>query len=109
MLNSPSPNPELLKTVLQPLLEDFEDWFGRSQILLETEKIPFLTSQEQTELLERVKVAQKEVQAARTLFEATQNQVGVDTRILLPWHHLVTECWQVTIRLRQSQSESNPS
>ncbi|HEY9668852.1 MAG TPA: DUF2605 family protein, partial [Coleofasciculaceae cyanobacterium] len=31
---------ELLKSVLQPLLEDFQYWFSRSRSLLETEDIP---------------------------------------------------------------------
>ncbi|MDJ1183473.1 DUF2605 domain-containing protein [Roseofilum casamattae] len=106
MLNSSLPDPELLKVVLEPLLDDFEYWFGRGRTLLETENITFLTAQERTELLERVQLAQKEVQATQTLFQATGGQVGIDMEILVPWHNLVTQCWQVAIKLRQSNQES---
>lgn len=32
---------ELLKSVLQPLLTDFQFWFSRSRALLETDEISF--------------------------------------------------------------------
>lgn len=104
MLNPKLPEPDLLKAVLQPLLEDFQYWFERSRQLLEREEIPFLSSNEQLDLLNRVKQAQQEVRIAQTLFEATVGQVGVETAVLMPWHQLLTECWQVAIRFRQEQS-----
>ncbi|MGB3654366.1 MAG: DUF2605 family protein, partial [Rivularia sp. (in: cyanobacteria)] len=55
MRDSNLPEPELLKTVLQPLLEDFEYWFARSRTFLETEQLSFLDKQEQSDLLTRVK------------------------------------------------------
>ncbi len=70
MLNSNLPEPELLKTVLKPLLQDFHYWFGRSLALLETERIDFLTSKEQLDLLERVTQAKQEVSVAQIMFEA---------------------------------------
>jgi hypothetical protein len=91
---------ELLKTVLQPLLEDFQYWFSRSRSLLETEDITFLSKDQQSDLLERVKKAQQEVIAAQMLFQATNGQVGVETATLVPWHRLVSECWQVGMRWR---------
>lgn len=103
MLNSNLPESELLKTLLKPLLQDFQYWFGRSRSLLETERVSFLTSQEQLDLLERVKQAQNEVNAAQIVFEATGEQVGIDMTVLVPWHHLVTECWKVTMQLRLPQ------
>ena len=51
MLNPKLPEPDLLKAVLQPLLEDFGYWFERSRQLLEREEIPFLSSTEQLDLL----------------------------------------------------------
>lgn len=106
MLNSNLPESELLKTLLKPLLQDFQYWFGRSRSLLETEKINFLTAEEQTNLLERIKQAQQEVSAAQLVFEAMGEQVGIEVAVLVPWHHLVTECWKVAMRLRLQQSQA---
>ncbi|MEL4894509.1 DUF2605 domain-containing protein [Crocosphaera sp. Alani8] len=107
----PHSNPteqELLKTILEPLLEDFQYWFSRSRHLLETERISFLSLQEQAELLERVKTNQQEVQTAKILFQATGKQAGIDTRALVPWHKLVAECWQVSMKWRSQQQENHP-
>jgi Protein of unknown function (DUF2605) len=104
MLNSNLPEPELLKTVLKPLLQDFQYWFGRSLALLETERIDFLSSQEQSDLFERVKQAKQEVSVAQIMFEATGEQVGIEMSALMPWHQLVTECWKVAMRLRLQNS-----
>ena len=106
MQNSYSPDAEFLKTVLQPLFEDFQYWFDRSRTLLETQPIDFLTSEEQAQLLERVKQAQQMVDAAQLLFQATDGQVGIDISTLIPWHQLLTECWQVGMRFRVQQSKS---
>jgi Protein of unknown function (DUF2605) len=97
------PEVDLLKTVLQPLLEDFQYWFDRSRSLLETYRIDFLDQEEQMTLLERVKQAQQEVSSAQALFQATSGQVGIDTSVMVPWHQLVTECWQVRIRFHRGQ------
>jgi hypothetical protein len=106
MLNSNLPEPELLKTILQPLLEDFQYWFERSRHLLETEQIAFL-DQQQFDLLERVKQAQQEVNSAQMLFQATGGQVGIDMAAIMPWHHLLTECWKVGMRFRAERSPQN--
>ncbi|NJR65093.1 MAG: DUF2605 domain-containing protein [Leptolyngbyaceae cyanobacterium CRU_2_3] len=95
------PEADLLKTFLHPLLEDFQYWFSRSRSLLEAYRIDFLDTQQQSDLLNRVKQAQQEVSAAQSLFQATDYQAGVDTSMMMPWHHLVTECWQVGMRFRQ--------
>jgi hypothetical protein len=105
MLNSNLPEPELLKTVLQPLLEDFKYWFGRSRSLLETERISFLSIEQQSDLLNRVKQAQQEVSTAQMLFQATGRQVGIDMATLMPWHRLVTECWEIGMRFRSEQAK----
>lgn len=95
---------ELLKSVLQPLLEDFQYWFSRSRCLLETEDITFLSEEQQSDLLARVQHAQQEVSTAQMLFNATEGQVGIETSTLVPWHRLVSECWQVGRRWRSTQS-----
>jgi hypothetical protein len=99
---------ELLKSVLQPLLEDFQYWFSRSRSLLETEDLPFLSEQQQADLLTRVRTAQQEVSTAQMLFQATDGQVGIETATLLPWHRLVSECWQVGTRWRASRLTPAP-
>lgn len=105
MSNSNLPEPELLKTVLQPLLEDFQYWFERSRSFLETEQIAYLSTKQQSELLERVKQAQQEVSTAQMLFQATGGQVGIDMATLMPWHQLLTDCWKVAMRFRSDQSK----
>ncbi len=100
---------ELLKTILEPLLEDFQYWFSRARNLLESERITFLSVEEQTDLLERVKKNQQEVQTAKILFEATEKQAGIDTRALVPWHKLVAECWQVSMKWRSHKQENPPT
>lgn len=111
MLNSNLPEPDLLKSLLQPLLEDFQYWFGRSRKFLETEDIPFLESQQQSDLLSRVKQAQNEVNTVQTMFHATGSQVGVETSTLFQWHQLVAECWKISMRYRMERKhdQSNGS
>lgn len=94
---------ELLQNILQPLLVDFEYWFGRSTELLEREQISFLSSRAQESLLTRVKQAQQEVSVAKMLFQAVGGQAGIEPSQMVAWHQLVTECWQVSMQLRQSQ------
>jgi hypothetical protein len=97
---------ELLKTLLEPLLGDFQYWFSRARTLLEAELLPFFSQEEQTSLLERVIQAQQEVLSAKMLFEAMNEQVGVDMAMLMVWHQLVTECWQVSTRLRNHKQNN---
>ena len=99
---------ELLKTVLEPLLEDFQYWFSRSRSLLETENITFLSEEQQSDLLARVRNGQQEVSTAQMLFQATDGQVGIETATLLPWHRLLGECWQVGMRWRAMTSTAPP-
>ncbi|MEB3292020.1 MAG: DUF2605 domain-containing protein [Synechococcales bacterium] len=108
MFNPPSdsslpPDPNLLRTLLEPLLDDFEHWFSRSRSLLEEERLTFLEPDRQTDLLQRVCQAYQEVTTTRTLLNATAGQVGVDTSVLLTWHRLVHECWAVSMK-RRSQA-----
>jgi Protein of unknown function (DUF2605) len=103
MQDSNLPGTELLKTVLEPLLEDFQYWFARSRKFLETEQLSFMSHQEQSDLLLRVKQAQAELSTAKMLFTATDKQVGIDMTTLMPWHQLVTECWNVVMRFHQEK------
>ncbi|MGL5080208.1 MAG: DUF2605 domain-containing protein [Microcoleaceae cyanobacterium] len=100
---------ETLKRVLEPLLEDFQYWFGQSQHLLEQETFSFLTGEQQSDLLGRVKRAQQEVGSAKALFQAIGGQAGVEMSVLIPWHQLLTECWQVSARFRTEQAKGSGS
>ncbi len=95
MLNSSLPEPEILKTILQPLLEDFEYWLQRSQAKLESKPLNLLPASQQTQLLERVLNAQKEISAARVLLQATEGQAILEMPVVMAWHNLVIECWKV--------------
>ncbi|MGD1854716.1 MAG: DUF2605 domain-containing protein [Leptolyngbyaceae cyanobacterium] len=108
MYSSDAPEPELMKAVLQPLLDDFQHWFSRSIDLLESETIDFLGKQEQQDLLDRVRKAQQLVSASQALSQATGNQAGVDMSVVMSWHQLVQECWNVSIRFRRQQAQANP-
>lgn len=101
MHDSNLPGTELLKTVLEPLLGDFQYWFGRSRQLLETEQLSFMSHEEQSDLLLRVKQAQEQVNTAKMMFTATNGKVGIDMNTLMPWHQLVTECWNASMRFHQ--------
>lgn len=94
---------ELLKTILEPLLEDFQYWFERSHSLLESEQMPFFTDREQARILERIVRARQEVQTAQMLFKATNGAAGIDPKMLLPWHQLVAECWNIAKKRRESK------
>ncbi|WP_138497689.1 DUF2605 domain-containing protein [Nostoc sp. PA-18-2419] len=102
MPDSDLPGTQLLKRVLEPLLDDFQFWFTRSRDLLETNQLSFMSNQEQSDLLSRVKQAQEELNTAKMLFNATDGQVGIDMATLMPWHQLVTECWNVGMRFHQA-------
>jgi hypothetical protein len=104
MFSSNSSDAELLKSLLEPLLDDFQYWLERSRLFLEKEEISFLEGDQQADLLARVITAQQEVSTARMLFRATDGRAGVETAVLTPWHNLVTECWQVAMRWRTEQS-----
>ncbi|NEP60488.1 MAG: DUF2605 domain-containing protein [Symploca sp. SIO2G7] len=105
-MSQPQPSEkELLQNLLTPLLDDFQYWFSQSRSLLESEEITFLSKQQQTELLTRVKQAQQEVSTAQMLFQATGRQVGLEIATLMPWHQLVSDCWQVAMRWRSLKSE----
>lgn len=104
MFNPNHPDSDLFKTILEPLLDDFEYWFSRSRSLLEAQHIPFLSADEQKELLQRVMTSQQEVSTVQALLKATGGQAGVDSSVLVTWHHLVSECWQVSLKLRSQQS-----
>jgi hypothetical protein len=98
--------PDLIKELLSPLLDDFEFWFERSEKLFTSEAMLGTEATTQAALLNQVREAKQSVAAARSLLNVTEGQAGVDTQVLLRWHRLVTECWQVARLHRQSQNPS---
>ncbi|MGJ3251740.1 MAG: DUF2605 domain-containing protein [Elainellaceae cyanobacterium] len=100
MLSPDSPERDLLEDLLKPLLEDFQNWFARVQLLLETELMPFFNTEQQADFLALVEQAYQEVRAAQMLMEATDYRVGVELSLLWAWHQLATECWQLAVRFR---------
>ncbi len=107
MIPSSIPDSELLKSLLEPLLEDFQHWLGRARTLLTHEQIAFLSTDEHADLLARVEQVLQEVNVSQSLFQATGCQAGVDPAMMMQWHRLVAECWQVMIRFRLG--EANPT
>jgi len=106
MSNTANPDPEILRQILEPLLEDFTYWFDRSQKLLSGERLTFLTEAQQQQLLQRVQNAIKEVGVAKSLFKITGHQVGVDMATMRPWHELLVECQAVGMRYYRNQAIS---
>ncbi|MEM6253501.1 MAG: DUF2605 domain-containing protein [Cyanobacteria bacterium P01_D01_bin.156] len=104
MSSSNAPETQLMKAVLGPLLDDFQHWFGRSITLLEAETIDFLGEHRQQDLLARVREAQQLVSASQALFQATDSEAGVDVSVVMSWHRLVHECWNVAMQFRQQQT-----
>jgi hypothetical protein len=104
MSNTTTPDPEMLRQILEPLLEDFVYWFDRSRTLLSKERINFLIEADQAKLLARVENAIKEVGAATALFRVTGHQVGVDMAAMRPWHELLMECQAVGMRYYRNQA-----
>ena len=104
MSNTASPDPEMLKKLLEPLLDDFIYWFDRAQKLLSSQRLDFLTEDDQQKILERVEHALKEVNVAIALFRVTGHQVGVDMTTMRPWHQLLMECQAIGMRYYRNQA-----
>ncbi len=92
---------ELLKNVLEPLLDDFQYWFERSHTLLKSEQLPFFSTQEQEELLKKIETSWQEVNTAKMLFKLTDGRAGIEPKMLLPWHRLVAECGRIAQKWRE--------
>jgi Protein of unknown function (DUF2605) len=96
------PDPDLLRQVLAPLLEDLDYWFSRSRQLLETESLDFMAAVDQQAMLDRVLEAQRAVGVSQTLLSATDGQAGVEMSLMMDWHKLVAECWALSAQHRSA-------
>ena len=99
--STPPEDADLLKSVLPPLLDDFQHWFGHTISLLESQTVSFLTAAEQSDLLARVHTAQQQVSVSQALSSATDSQAGIEMPVVMSWHKLVHGCWGVALRLRK--------
>jgi hypothetical protein len=104
MNDSTFPDSEVLKNILEPLLEDFIYWFGRSLLLLEQEQIDFLTDLQKNDLITRIKDSLLAVNTAKIMYKLSGEQVGIEVQAMMPWHKLLMECQAVGMRFRQSQA-----
>ena len=96
-------NANLMKTVLPPLLADFQHWFASTIEMMATRDVSFLTAEQQQNLISQVQLAQKQVSASQVLSSATDGQAGVEMPMVMSWHKLVHECWGVALRSRQEE------
>ncbi|MGB3766963.1 MAG: DUF2605 domain-containing protein [Phormidesmis sp.] len=99
----------LLKTILPPLLDDFQHWFNRTLTLLDTQEISFMSAAEAQDLKVRVQDAQKQVSASKALTSLTDSQAGIEMPVVMAWHKLVHECWGVALRFRRENGSENES
>ena len=100
---------QILNELLSPLLQDFHEWFGKSVALLQDNQIDFLSTDQQANLLERVREAQMELQSAEQLYNFSDNSVGIDPKLVVKWHRLLMECGNVGRRFRQLRDTQSPA
>lgn len=96
----PSAPAELLDSLLNPLLEDFDASFRRGLLLLDHCPQRVLKPAEQAELRQRLERAQAELLAARALRSATPAPMALEMATIAPWHALVVEVWSLSAALR---------
>ncbi len=97
---------ELMRQILDPLIQDYHYWLGRSQRFLAEENLAELISaDEKTSLLNRILEAQSELQVAESLYKLSNTEVGIDPGLMAKWHRLLMECAELGRQFRQS----NPS
>lgn len=91
---------ELLDSLLNPLLEDFDGSFARGLKLLEICPERVLDHARQAELRGRLEQAQAELRAARALRAATPAPMALEMATIAPWHALLVEVWSLSAALR---------
>lgn len=101
-----TPDQSLMQDVLEPLLEDFQYWFSEAKALLDSPKASCLVIEQRQTLIEQISAAQQEVSAVSTLLKATGGQAGVDMPVVMHWHQLVGQCWQVSRQIRLADQAS---
>ena len=95
---------EILESLLESLLTDFEYWFSRGYELIEQSSDEILSFEERQDLSGRLEEGLQAVKAARALTRAAGQPVAVSMKAMAPWHGLVTEVWGLSARLNRLQS-----
>ena len=100
------PDKPIVQEILEPLLDDFQYWFGETQSLLDSPQADCLAASDRQALIQALSEAQQAVATARTLMLATSGHAGVDMAVVTQWHQLVNKCWQTSRYIRQ-QNQAN--
>ena len=95
---------DILESLLESLLTDFEYWFTRGYELIEQSSDEIMTLDERQDLSARLEEGLQAVNAARSLTRAAGKPVAVSMKAMAPWHGLVTEVWGLSARLNRLQS-----
>ena len=95
---------EILESLLESLLTDFEYWFARGYELIEQSSDEILNVEERQDLSGRLEEGQQAVKAVRALTRAAGQPVAVSMKAMAPWHGLVTEIWGLSARVGRSKS-----
>ena len=106
-LTDPSADAEacdILESLLESLLTDFEYWFSRGYELIEQSSDEVMNFEERQDLSGRLAEGLQAVKAARALTRAAGKPVAVSMKAMAPWHGLVTEVWGLSARLNRLQS-----
>ena len=95
---------DILDSLLESLLTDFEYWFTRGYELIEQSSDEVMNFEERQDLSGRLEEGLQAVKAARALTRAAGKPVAVSMKAMAPWHGLVTEVWGLSARLNRLQS-----
>ena len=94
---------DILESLLESLLTDFEYWFTRGYELIEQSSDEVMNFEERQDLSGRLEEGLQAVKAARALTHAADKPVAVSMKAMAPWHGLVIEVWGLSARLNRIQ------
>lgn len=106
--SSHQPDQPLVQSILEPLLDDFQYWFGEAETLLNSPEANCLDERDRQQLAAQLHTAKQEVATARTLMLATAGNAGVDVAVVSQWHQLVSKCWQTARYIRHHHTGDRP-
>ncbi|MEM6837170.1 MAG: DUF2605 domain-containing protein [Cyanobacteria bacterium P01_C01_bin.120] len=101
------PEKPVVQAILEPLLDDFQYWFGETKQLLNSPKADCLAKRDRQDLVEELTEAEQSVGTAKTLMLATGGKAGVELSVVTQWHQLVAKCWQTSRYIRQQNSDQS--
>ena len=94
------PAGELLDHLLGSLMGDFRFWFARGLLLLELCPDHVMAPEQRQALAAELEQAQRALQAASSLRQATPAPMALEMDTLAPWHQLVLKVWNLSAALR---------